>query len=410
MNAALRFDRSARTQADLKQFWKEDPVSAAKWLGQLSRAAAVVPPELSGLTKLLDAHATDALLTARLHDYARLTPKLFEVMGDFGALQTARTSTIGWDATDLDPWPEAPSYTGTLRLIDGMPTLVTTRGSFSLESGNPNWRDEPETAFLDQTVTVKGFVSADGGSLSVEQFSPGDSAEFVSGRLLVEGDRVFISPGGDVPLAPEVLIAAGLPVPVTTDAKPPPRAEVTNLNFASMLLGDAEKGLVNYAPAGVILPGKVEIRAGTAVYDHEPESFYLLGRFQQPKVAGLEDGSTVHRIETGYFRTTDALAPAGLEVNPELLPGAVNVGPAGDPTIGGVIAAEKGEGRRTFFKVDILSPDFELNEFPLKSERRVEVKWIGRASDLGVHHENAPKAETLKDVAQRLPAAGNSDE
>ncbi len=413
MKAALVFDRSQRTVSDLKKFWAEDPVGAAQWLGRVKQAAAKPVPELDAVARILSEHGSDAMAAAtKLREYAATTPQLFEVVADFGAHQAARSSTLGWEASGADPWPEAPAFTGTLRLVDGKPTLETTRGSYTIELGTPNWRDEPETVFLDRTVTIKGFPSADGKSISMEQFAPGASADFVAGRILVEGDRVFVSPNGDEPLSPEILQAAGLPVPETPiDAKPPPRAEITDPAFKALLLGDAEKGLVNYAPAGVILPGKVEVKNGVAVYPHKPEAFYLLGRFQVPSVKQLPHGKVLHQIETGYFRTTDAIASKRLEVPAELLPGAQNVGPPGDPTIGGIISAEKGEGRRTFFYVNVLPPDATVEGATLEGERRMEVTWLGRAADLGVHREPTDaKAANLREVAMTLPAAVPSNE
>lgn len=411
MKPALAFDRSPRGVADLKRFFADDPLGAATWLGKVKQAAAKPVPELDAVAQILSEHGTDALKETRLRAYAASTPQLFEVVSDFGAHQAARSSTLGWDVSDHEPWPEAPAFTGTLKLVDGKPTLETTRGSYTLELGTPNWRDEPETVFLDRTVTIKGFPSADGKALSMEQFAPGSSSDYVSGRILVEGERVFVSPNGDVPLSAEVLQAAGLPVPeVPIDAKPPPRAEITDPAFKALLLGDAKRGLANYAPAGVILPGKVEVRDGVAVYPHQPEAFYLLGRFQVPNVKDLPHGKRLHQIETGYFHPTDAIASQRLEVPYELMPGAKNVGPADDTTIGGVISAEKGEGRRTFFYVNVIPPEATVEGTELKGERRMEVTWLGRTADLGMHGGPTEKATNLAEVAKTIPAATTAEE
>lgn len=411
MKAALAFDRSARSVSDLKKFWSEDPLGAASWLSKVKQAAVQPLPELDAVAKILSEAGTDAMKASKLRELAAITPQLFEVVGDYGAHQAARSSTLGWEASAADPWPEAPAFTGTLRLVDGKPTLETTRGNYTLELGTPNWRDEPETVFLDRTVTIKGFPSADGKSLSMEQFAPGSSADYVAGRILVEGDRVFISPNGDQPLSAEILQAAGLPVPeVLPDAKPPPRAEITDPAFKKLLLGDQSRGLANYAPAGVILPGKVEVKDGVAVYTQKPEAFYLLGRFQIPNVKDLPHGKVLHQIETGYFHATDAVASKKLEVPAELMPGGHVDNPPGDTTIGGVIAANKGEGRRTFFYVNVLPNDATVEGAELHGERKMEVSWLGRVADLGMHGEATEKATNLRDVAMSVPAASTSNE
>lgn len=408
MKPALVFDRSARTVQDLKKFWADDPLAAAQWLGAVKHAAALPVPELDAVAKILAEHGTDAMKESKLRAYAASTPQLFEVVGDYGAHQAARASTIGWAASEAEPWPEAPAFTGTLTLVDDHPTLVTSRGSFTLELGSPNWRDEPETVFLDRTVTIKGFPSADGRSLSIEQFGPGDSPDFVSGRILVENGRVFIAPNGDVPLDPAQWVAAGLtppPAGAQQRAGPTLRAEVTDPAFKQLLLGDAARGLVDYSPAGVILPGKVTVKDGVPVYDHPPAAFYVLGRFQKPNVAALPHGRELHQLETGYFHSTDAVAPKALSVPRELEPGAKNVNPPGDTTLGGDIAAAKGEGRRTFFYVKVMSPDAVVEGASLQNERRIEVTWLGRAADLGMHGEASDKAQNLAQVAKSLPAA-----
>ncbi|MBX7098951.1 MAG: hypothetical protein K1X89_14675 [Myxococcaceae bacterium] len=414
MSAALTFDRSARTAADLKTFWNADPLAAAKWLATLKNAAAAAVPELDAVTRVLAGHTSDSFKASALRELASQTPRLFELVADYGALQAARTTTVGWSATEQDPWPEAPAFTGTLSLVDGKPTLETTRGSFTLELGSPNWRDEPETAFLGRTVTIKGFPSGDGKALSIEQFGPGSSPDFTSGRILVDHalGKAFIAPNGDVPLGPEAWVAAGLTPPpdAPPNPTPPPKAEITDPAFVKLLLGDAGKGLADYSPAGVILPGKVVLKHGVPVYEHKPRSFYILGRFQHPDVQALPHGKVLHQIETGYFHATDAVAPARLTVADELRPGGKNPNPPGDDTIGGAIAAANGEGRRTFFYVQLLQPDAVVDGADLHNDRRMGVSWIGRASDVGLHGPATTKATTLKDVAMSLPAAAPEEQ
>ena len=45
MKAASAFDRSARTVADLEQFWRDDPLAAGCALNQFMNSAFLVPDE-----------------------------------------------------------------------------------------------------------------------------------------------------------------------------------------------------------------------------------------------------------------------------------------------------------------------------------------------------------------------------
>ncbi len=378
--AALAFDRSKRTPADLKKFWNADPLGAAKWLENVAKATDGKIEGLAQVKKILAGRGTDEFKAEKLKALVEKRPQIFEVLGAMGEAQAARAPTLGWSATPQG-YAEAPAFTGTLKLEKGIVKLQTSRGTFDLDLSRTNWRDEVETAFLNQVVTIKGYPSADGKTLFIDQFAPGAEADFISGRIDIEGDKVYVAPAN-----------------TWSGAK----IEITHPELKKLLKGGG--GLVDYSPAGVILPGKVEVKKnGEAVYPHNPEDgFYLLGRITKLNVRKLPGKRVLHELQTGYFRVTDAIAPAGLKVPAKSKPGA-RVGPAGDTTDGDT---GPDVGRRTFFYVKILGPDANANAGQLNGVRRLEVTWVGDASDQGRHaFSGATTAQNLAQVAKAVPAA-----
>jgi hypothetical protein len=83
-------------------------------------------------------------------------------------------------------------------------SLKTEDGrTFALESDNNNRNDifqfVPGTdvmAFAGQDVSLRGFIDEAGGALRVTEFAPGRMEDFVSGRVAVSGDDVFVRARG----------------------------------------------------------------------------------------------------------------------------------------------------------------------------------------------------------------------
>lgn len=371
MTAALTFDGSRRTPADVKTFFQADPLAAGKWLANVSRAAVEKPAGISEVEKVLASALTDELKARALTKLVELSPALLELAGALGATQAARTETMKWVAEPQLPWVEPPSFTGRLEVIDGAPTLVTTRGSFVINYDGFHWRDEVETAFAGSVVTLKGFPSADGKTLAFSQFAPGSSDEFVSGRVLVVQGRVYVAPHN----------------------KRSYSAEVTDPELKRLLLGDPDNNVASYAAAGVILPGTVVVEDGNAIFKGKAESgFYLLGR-----VLERAEPNTEVKLESGYNVPSRGTVN-GAVVPAELQPGAL-VGPTGDTTLGDT---PDSQGRRSFFFV---KPRLEANADDFEPTRRFDLVWAGKASDVGQHGALSAPATTLQSVADAVPAS-----
>jgi len=381
--SAAAFDRSARTAEDLKTFWREDPVGAASWVKTVAEAAGV---EAAGLNEVKAALAlgTDAMADA-LRPLADQFPALLQVAAPPPAqTQDARAATMGWTALATPPAVrEAPSFTGRLVLENNTPRLVTTRGTFDLSTAGTNWRDEVETAFLGQLITVKGFPAAVGNTLHVEQFAPGADAHFINGRIAIEGTTVYVQPGGSANAAT--------------------RVEITHPDFKALLLGDATRSLAAYSPAGVILPGSVETDAqGKRTYSQNPEHFYILGRIFDAQEVPVDASKKIVHGETGYFKHTSMVVPTSLVVPESTKPGAPHP-IEGDTTVG---STKPGEGHRSFFYVKLLPIAQDVPAAtPWTSERKMEVTWCGQAADQGTHAPaSGPPAQDLATLAQKVPA------
>jgi hypothetical protein len=377
--ASITFDHSARTAEDLRTFWNEDPLGAAQWLRKVGRAARNSVGPIDQVAQILAQRTADSFKAQALRELAASTPQLFDIVGAFG--ESLPVKAMGWDAAPND-WMDPPEFTGTLKLNEqNNPVLETERGIFKLSylGGASGWRDEVETAFLNQVVTIKGYPSADGTGLAIAQFGPGATGDFISGRIQVEGGKVYVSPTGSISQA----------------------AEIVDPELKRLLAGDPTHNLVPYNPAGVILPGRAEMEEGRFVYKGTAaDGFYILGRIMRPNVLALPSGEELHLFETGYFRNTDAIAPADMPIGADVLPNAV-VGPPGDFTSG---STQPNEGRRTFFFIKILPPEVQIPGATLTNVRRFEVRWVGHASDQGTHF-SVVVATNLRDVARAVPAA-----
>lgn len=229
-----------RTPESFKAWAAEEPQAAATWLGKVARtlgAADVFAAEPARLGEAFDQLGARAIAT----------------------VQTERAASIGWSTQE--PIADAPAITGTLRLENGEPVLDTPAGTLSMVSANffelegNDWQKNhflgghDVAAFAGQVVTVKGWPAegwAPGApaKLVVEEFAPGSSPDFVSGRVMVQGDDVLVRvrPGKDVKVLDPVLKAQ----------------------------------LAAYPQLGVILPGAVEKTGDTYSFAAHPEDYYVL--------------------------------------------------------------------------------------------------------------------------------------
>lgn len=233
-----------RTPENFRAWATEEPQAAATWLGKVARSIGTSDVFSAGDPKKLG-DAFDALAAKSI-----------------GVLQTARVATIGWETPA--PRGDAPAITGTLELENGEPVLNTPAGKFSMVNADfmnqeAGWwanyflGGHDVAAFAGQTVTVKGWPDeswspGSAAKLVVEEFAPGSSGDFVSGRVLSKDGEVFIRvrPGKDVKIIDPEL----------------------------------KKQLAPYDRLGVILPGAPEKSGDAYAFAGNPEGYYVLAGFK----------------------------------------------------------------------------------------------------------------------------------
>ena len=181
----------ARTPANFAALWAAEPETAAAWLLRYGRTAGLRDEKLGALEKILQApFDSPGGREAALRDFAARTTELTS-MFDMATLQAARVGTLGFEAGA----PVPATLIGKVVSVDGAPHLQLPDGTFKIDS--PAWMPSLQIKYLEaraleafegRTVTVRAWPAETPGVLAVEEFAPGTSSDFVSGRLSTNAD------------------------------------------------------------------------------------------------------------------------------------------------------------------------------------------------------------------------------
>lgn len=286
---ALSFSRT-RTPETLRAWLQGEPAAAAAWLKAAAQVSGAV-----GVGQAADAFSTAATpqaLDAAVAGFTQLSA------GALGAVQAARAPTLGWAAQASE---DPPAITGVVSLADdGSAVLTTAEGlAFTLQNSSA-WSagdgrgdldyhltiGRDAQVFAGQTVTVRGWPDASWkpgdttGSVLVEDFAPGASPDYLSGRVLVEGDRV------------SVRVRADKVVPITDP------------DFAA--------SLKPFDMLGVVLPGAPQRAAdGALSYSRPQGDFWILGGFALARDATRDgDGRVDFTMQLAHGKTCQAQVPS----------------------------------------------------------------------------------------------------
>lgn len=176
--AGTAFNHSQKTTADLATLWSADPRAAAQWVTDVAAKTGLQVDGLAEVKAILA--AGDGFDAAALKELPTRKPQLLSLSLDgLGTLQAARTNTLGWST---DERKAAPVLTGTVRDVNGAISLETSFGTFSVQNAAHTMGGTDMRAFAGSTVSARGWPSVN-GSLTVEEFAPGGSTDFTSGRL-----------------------------------------------------------------------------------------------------------------------------------------------------------------------------------------------------------------------------------
>lgn len=404
-SAARGFDQSAKTGADLKKFWSEDPAGAATWLSEVARGSTNAPPALAELAKAAKLNAPADQLQAIVTRLFTADQGLFDSIGTAIATaqaQAAGQANMGWTAAPAaagavgpaaDALPTAANFVGHLQKNDqGVVQFKTATGTYDVDLSTTDWREEIETAFMrdkngqPQLMTMKGFPSVDGKRIYAQQFAPGSDPNFIAARVRVEGDKVYLA---------------------TIGWGASDKIEVTNPEFKKLLKGDDAQGLANYSPAGMILPGNVKTdpQTGAKTYDENPQAFFILGRTMHLDV-GSDEKYDYHELDTGYFKATGARAPKGMTVPDASKPGGAKWDATDTSTHGSTTDTT---GPRAFFYAKILPLEEkfpEVAKFTRTLQRRIEITAVSDQGDNGIHSpSSSPMSNDFATLAKTVPAS-----
>jgi hypothetical protein len=185
-----------------------------------------------------------------------------------------------------------PALTGKISLENGRVYLDSKAGKFEVVNTNGAMNDSTHffsasdvQAFNGRVVTVRGWptegwqTGQKGGVLAVEEWSPGNSPDFVSGRVKVSGDSVVIS------IRPDKQV-------VVDDPK-------------------LKAALKNYDALGVVLPGEVEKKGDTWHFKGAPADYYVLAGFSATWGTEQRRGDTVSfNMQLAHGKTLTCHVPA----------------------------------------------------------------------------------------------------
>ncbi|MBX7097713.1 MAG: hypothetical protein K1X89_08375 [Myxococcaceae bacterium] len=187
-----------------------------------------------------------------------------------------------------------PSLTGTLALVNGVPVLTSKAGTFEIV--NPSGVEDSlhalggtdVQAFTGKVVTVRGWPvqgwqpgQPGQSKLAVEEFAPGKSSDFVSGRISLSGTDVTIRVRADklVKVTDKALAAA---------------------------LGRFDK-------LGVVLPGAVTKKGDAWSYAGRPDDFYILAgqgyAYGAQPTAGPPGGTRTLTLQLAHGQSAQCAMP-----------------------------------------------------------------------------------------------------
>lgn len=266
--AAAKF-AAAPSAEKLAALWKKEPQTAASFFVEYARAAGLSGKFVDSLDKVLSTKSTDEKKDKALVDLLAKSPKALSAFKT-AEVQAARVKTLGFEVGT----PSSATLSGTVQVEHDTIYLKTDQGRFAVDS--PNYESSLQYRHLEanvlrswegKTVTVRAWPTPDTNRIAVEEFAPGTSAQFVSGRLTTENGV----PG--VRVRPDKVVFFRDPE-FAAKMKP----------FCDLTVGNQTGGRT-----GVILPGKVAFENGKFYFDSDPKDFWMLCK-ELPGTGQLEMG------------------------------------------------------------------------------------------------------------------------
>lgn len=186
-----------------------------------------------------------------------------------------------------------PPLTGVVSLENGQVYLASKAGKFQVVNTADGMNDSTHffsgqdvQAFQGRIVTVRGWptdgwqTGQEGGTLAVEEWAPGKGADFVAGRVKIDGERVTIRVRED----------------------------------KSVEVDDAtlKAALHDYDALGIVLPGAVDKQGDAWHFKGKPKDYYVLAGFSGMYGTGetrIGDGVTFN-MQLAHGKSLTSTVPA----------------------------------------------------------------------------------------------------
>ena len=257
---------------------KKNPAGAQAWLKEVAAHSDGLLPadQLASLTKLASAKADTFVKDAgKLPLDALFGTAAVGAVGDnpaadlpviHGKLSVDRGDKVV--RTDQG-YRDFPDMKMTLTLDDGRKLSLTSDHN----DKNDIFQFIPGTdamAFAGQDISVRGFIDEAGKTLRVTEFAPGHVDDFVTGRVVLQGDDVLVR-------------ARGRGMVKVTDA-------------------DLKAQLEEHNNLGVILEGPTTEGPNGRTFDGSAKEYWMLVRFTQ-ELTPSGDGKMSGRMQAATSRT-----------------------------------------------------------------------------------------------------------
>jgi hypothetical protein len=274
----------ARTAKNLNALWESEPQTAASWFVRYAKAAGLQDARVGQLEKILSsAYQEPTRKDRELRKFLTENSTVAQAV-ELAQLQSERVHTLGFTATA----PRSITFTGKLSVENGAPVITTPDGKFQINS--PNWMPSLQykyfeanalQAFAGRTVTVRAWPTETPDVMAVEEFAPGTSTDFVSGRLSKIGGKVGVR------------------------VRPDKWVEIRDPELARRLftLAQDDTNLTN--GTGMILPGKVVQEGSTYFFDGQPADYWMLCKTLPGQPEQLQVGHGLVKPFTGTIDGAD---------------------------------------------------------------------------------------------------------
>lgn len=191
--AARAFNKNP-TVENYQKLAREQPAEAAAWVRDFSSSAGLPQRLREGIDQTRwDGALTAAEKTKKLEKLlATNEPRITRAIAKAIEADAVSPVNLGWTTAEAT----AQVLQGRVGLKDGVLEFRTAKGTFELADGETQIATRDIATFRGSTLSVRGYIekasSGKGRTLTPQEWTPGQHADFVSGRIERDGNKVGI--------------------------------------------------------------------------------------------------------------------------------------------------------------------------------------------------------------------------